>query len=91
MFEAKIKWHRAIDELPEQSCQVIAAHCSKGEIFHVTSTPYSHKYKAFCCFDNLSEEDAQNSYKYSKEVKFWAYFAEFANALEIGSKTKKHI
>ncbi|MCH5298039.1 MAG: hypothetical protein J1E85_10290 [Ruminococcus sp.] len=82
MIEATMQWHRAEDELPEKSCEVVVAHFFNGKIYSVSSTDYSFKNKTFNCGDNSPDKIVRNSYKYSKDVVFWAYLDELTKSLE---------
>ncbi len=76
MIGTIITWHKAKDELPEKSCEVLVlcAHNKSDNVFIVDITKenpfmfvnYSNKYKAF----NATDEDGDD-YKLSSVV-YWA-------------------
>jgi hypothetical protein len=77
MIETKIKWHKASEELPERSCEVIAVNSTHGSIYNVANVMYSDVHKMFNCLDIMSDKKAAHSRHFSNDVVCWAYFDEF--------------
>ena len=71
MFETTIEWHKASEELPKESCEVIAI-SNFGRLFDMN---YSDKNKAF-----NSTDDDNGEYK-NDNILYWAYKEEIILSL----------
>ena len=75
MFASTIKWHRASEELPKESCEVLAI-SNIGRLFYMN---YSDKNKAFNSTDNDNGEYENENilcWAYVEEILYWVYVEE---------------
>lgn len=89
MFETRIKWHNASEELPNKSCEVIVlcADCERNDsIYAIMDVNYSSRHKSFNCHDF---SDCPNS-RFSDDVKYWAYFDELRSEFSTNKKTAEN-
>lgn len=87
MFQTDVQWHKASEELPEKSCEVVVARSVRNGVYDLISTDYSFKHKTFYCVDNSPNRIVKNSHTFSEYVDFWTYLDEFAKVFE--QKKKK--
>lgn len=74
-IKTKIKWHNAAEELPKESCQVVAWIPSAG---YCATLNYSARHKLFNAWDF---EPRISALKTAIEVSHWCYKEELQEAL----------
>lgn len=67
-----------LPEKPERSCEVITYHLNPytGNLYAVMNCGYSKRHDLFNCCDFFSEENAELSIPYNKNIVAWSYLDE---------------
>lgn len=72
----KIKWRNAAEELPKESCQVVAWIPSSG---YCTTLQYSERHRKFNCGDWV---DKKLAVRVAINVDYWCYLDEVRQAMQ---------
>ncbi len=65
MKEWTLKWHKATEELPEESGKYLVCSEENGKLYCFQVLQYSEKYLLFNSYDDLEPEDAK---KYAFDI-----------------------